>query len=337
MSKSKTIKSYILDHIQHHPHDIVAKTIEKFKLSRTAVLRHLKGLIEEGRVVKTGTTRDISYHLASSLDKSIKFRINAQLSEHKVYEEHLQAIRELLPKNVEDICHYGFTEIFNNAIDHSQGTSVLVTVKIENNQLSLVIQDDGIGIFKKLLDFYGLEDIRDSILQLSKGKLTTDPTNHTGEGLFFTSRTFDTIEIFANGYKYIKDNLVGDWSFLKDPQKMKGTRISMVIALDSTRDIVEVFKSYHDEDSLKFSTTEVIVALSQYKQDAFISRSQAKRVLFNLDKFEKIVLDFAGIRLCGQGFADEIFRVYQTAHPRTQIQYINANDDISFMIERSLS
>ena len=45
---------------------------------------------------------------------------------------------------------------------------------------------------------------------------------------------------------------------------------------------------------------------------------------------------FDKVRIVGQGFVDEIFHVYQDKHPQKEIKYINANDDVLFMINRSL-
>jgi hypothetical protein len=60
----------------------------------------------------------------------------------------------------------------------------------------IVIYDEGEGIFKKIQRELGLLDARHSVLEISKGKLTTDPDNHTGEGVFFSSRMFDDFACF---------------------------------------------------------------------------------------------------------------------------------------------
>src|SRR6202012_1695126 len=66
----------------------------------------------------------------------------------------------------------------------------------------MVISDNGIGIFKKIQTELGLLDERHAILELSKGKLTTDPSRHTGEGIFFTSRMFDSFDILSGGVSF---------------------------------------------------------------------------------------------------------------------------------------
>ena len=81
----------------------------------------------------------------------------------------------------------------------------------------------------------------------------------------------------------------------------------------------------------------MLVTLSLFKHDTFVSRSQAKRILYNLDKFQRVVLDFTDVRMVGQGFVDEVFRVYQNQHPHMSIRYSNANPDVEFMIKRSIA
>ncbi|MBU1862219.1 MAG: STAS-like domain-containing protein [Candidatus Omnitrophica bacterium] len=66
-----------------------------------------------------------------------------------------------------------------------------------------------------------------------------------------------------------------------------------------------------------------------------MARSQARRILFGLDQFKCIVLDFKDVAGIGQGFADEIFRVFQNAHPDISFEVVNANESVQFMIARS--
>ena len=67
----------------------------------------------------------------------------------------------------------------------------------------------------------------------------------------------------------------------------------------------------------------------------FISRSQAKRILLNLDSFKKIILDFKGVETVGQGFADEVFRVFQNQHPEIEIIPQNMHENVEFMVKRA--
>jgi hypothetical protein len=65
----------------------------------------------------------------------------------------------------------------------------------------------------------------------------------------------------------------------------------------------------------------------------FVSRSEAKRLLANLEKFRAIVLDFRDVKSVGQGFADEVFRVFARSHPGIAMVTENTNPVIDAMIE----
>jgi hypothetical protein len=336
MKPMNEIKSYILKHVKQHPQDIVAVAAKHFNVTRTTIHRHLTALLLQNKLFKSGNTKQVKYFLPATLTYEKNYKISSSLSEFLILDQDFSFIANTLPQNIEDIFSYGFTEIFNNAIDHSHGTNIFVKAEWVKDSVVLTIADNGIGIFQYVYDHFHLDDIRESILQLSKGKITTDPANHTGEGLFFTSRAFDTFEIYANGLYYMRNNTEQDWSFRTWIGKTKGTTIKMTINKNATLLLKELFELYQDEDSLAFNKTEIIIKLAQFEEETLISRSQAKRITFNLEKFNRVVLDFRGIRLVGQGFVDQLFRVYATAHPKTTIEYINANEDVEFMIRRGI-
>ncbi|MCH7499670.1 MAG: DUF4325 domain-containing protein [Nitrospinae bacterium] len=325
--------------IPDHPRDIVPLTARQFKVTPTTVHRHLNKLLMQGEVIKTGKTRGASYYLNSSLRKELTFPIKPGLEEHQVWMDFFHDAFSILPENVYSICNYAFGEMFNNAIDHSQGKTIAVTSKIIVDLVEIRIFDDGIGIFKKVKDALGLENERASILELTKGKFTTDPDNHTGEGIFFTSRAVDMFVIASSDLGFIKDNLEDDW-FIETPDKpVKGTGIALQIHLNSNKRLEEIFRQYStlDEEGIqKFDKTHIVVELSKLDQDRYVSRSQAKRILIGLEKFNHIVLDFRNIKTVGQGFVDEVFRIFQKKYPVTKIEYTNANEDVRFMIERGL-
>ena len=139
---------------------------------------------------------------------------------------------------------------------------------------------------------------------------------------------------------YRKDNVVEDWYIEKvKNSKFSGTGLAMEIALDSERKMQEVYSEYQQEGSdgiEKFDKTHILVQLSMLGDERYVSRSQARRICLGLEKFKHVVLDFKNISTVGQGFVDEVFRVFQSKHPRIKITYTNANDDVQFMIERSL-
>lgn len=336
-SRAEKIRAFLLSHIPQHPSNIVAIAAEKFAVSRTTVLRHLDTLQRTDLVVKTGTTKQATYALVSQTSrKSFTFPIVKSLSESDVWYKHFEPEFKKLPKEAHTIAQYSFTEMFNNAIDHSGGNRIIVKTKWHSDHLEIVIGDTGIGVFQKIKEAMGFEDPRESVLHLTKGKFTTDPSNHSGEGIFFTSRAVDQFVLIANGLCYVRDNETGDW-FLQSKPNGRGTFVHLKLNFNPVKTLTEVFASYQDPESFEFNKTHIVVQLSKLKEERLISRSQAKRITLGLERFHHVILDFKGVEVVGQGFVDEIFRVFQSSHPNIKIDAINTNADVEFMIKRGIA
>ncbi|MDB6160486.1 MAG: histidine kinase [Gammaproteobacteria bacterium] len=201
----------------------------------------------------------------------------------------------------------------------------------------MIVADDGVGIFRKLQSRLGLLDERHAILELSKGKLTTDPARHTGERIFFTSRMFDTFDILSGGVSFSHtDGEANDW-IRDNPQYQNGTTVWMRLESQTSRTTKKVFDEYVSGEDYDFSRTVVPVVLAQYVGDPLIARSQAKRVLARVDLFRTVVFDFSEIDSIGQAFADEIFRVFAQSHPEIELNFIHANASVRKMIARARS
>jgi anti-sigma regulatory factor (Ser/Thr protein kinase) len=241
-----------------------------------------------------------------------------------------------LPENVVEIWNYGFTEMLNNAIDHSEATEVVVYARKTATSSEAWIVDNGVGIFKKIQHALSLLDERHAVLELSKGKLTTDPSRHTGEGIFFTSRMFDEFVIMSSGTHFSHQHgQEEDW-ILERPVPTTGTAVLMGLNNHTARTLNKIFNEYTSGE-IGFTKTVVPVRLAQYGNDKLVSRSQAKRLLDRVDRFKTVLIDFKEVSSIGQAFADEIFRVFRNSHPGIDLYAINTNSGIQDMITRAQS
>jgi len=241
-----------------------------------------------------------------------------------------------LPDNVVDIWSYCFTEMFNNAIDHSSGKRVMVVIAKTAVTTQIHIYDDGEGIFKKIQRELNLLDESHAVLELSKGKLTTDPLRHTGEGIFFSSRMVDDYKILS-GKTFFSHDHTNDDDWIMERQKLQtGTSVFMKIKNNTSRTLKKVFDQFTSEETYSFNKTIIPVRLVQYEDELLVSRSQAKRLLSRVDRFKTVILDFDGIKEIGQAFADEIFRVFSSKNKEIQLVHVNANKDVEQMIVRAL-
>ena len=105
------------------------------------------------------------------------------------------------------------------------------------------------------------------------------------------------------------------------------------IAQDASRSLVAVFEEF--TDGFEFARTRPAVKLFELGTE-FVSRSEAKRLGAGLERFAEVELDFHGVDLVGQGFVDELFRVWANEHPGTRLIPVRANPAIEFMIRRGL-
>jgi hypothetical protein len=223
--------------------------------------------------------------------------------------------------------------MFNNAIDHSEGSSITVHIRKTAATTEMMVSDNGVGIFKKIQREKGLLDERHALLELAKGKLTTDPKRHSGEGIFFTSRMFDEFQILSAG-TYFSHKLgdPDDWLSQRMHPEDAGTAVLMTLQNHTARTTRKIFDQYTSGDEVGFTKTVVPVRLAQYGEDLLISRSQAKRVLARVELFKSVLFDFKEVTSIGQAFADEVFRVFANEHPDIEIHAINANSAVKRMI-----
>ena len=61
---------------------------------------------------------------------------------------------------------YSFTEMFNNAIEHSESEKISCYVECNYIETTILIMDYGVGIFKKIQDYFGYNSIDDAINEL---------------------------------------------------------------------------------------------------------------------------------------------------------------------------
>jgi anti-sigma regulatory factor (Ser/Thr protein kinase) len=235
-----------------------------------------------------------------------------------------------IPENVFQVCQYGFAEMVNNVIEHSGSERFQVVSTDSDSAIGFTIIDQGVGIFNKIKNDLRLDDPRHAILELAKGKYTSDPQSHSGEGIFFTSRIFDYFAIFSEGLSFWGNNNYGSPA---GHDGAKGTHIVMKIRKDSPVSLSAIFNEYADPDKQPgFYKTIIPVRLLKYGGHDLMSRSQAKRLTTRFERFLEVILDFSGITFIGQGFADEVFRVFANAHPAVHLTPVNCAEDVQRMI-----
>jgi anti-sigma regulatory factor (Ser/Thr protein kinase) len=260
------------------------------------------------------------------------FTLEPGLEEDLVWSATVLPLLEGLPANDIDIWQYCVTEMVNNVIDHSDGSRLALVVRRRPLNTLVQVLDDGIGIFRKIKAAFNLEDETQAILELAKGKLTTDPDRHSGQGIFFASRMLDEFTILSRGAYFSHKAARRDDLILDIDDLDSSTMVTMALENNTDRSLKDVFDQYSSGDNYDFSKTVVPLRLARFGEEKLISRSQAKRALARVERFTAVVFDFAGIETIGQAFADEIFRVWARAHEDVKCLVIDASPAVRKMI-----
>lgn len=317
-----------------HPRDLTRHFVERLGISRVAINKHVQRLETEGWIARSGPSTHPVFSLGYKRRVSKSYEIEG-LEEDRVWAKDFSPYFDL-PQNVRNIVIFGFTEMLNNAIDHSEGREVFVWVDQNEKDIFIIISDDGVGIFAKIATELNLPDMRQALFELSKGKFTTAPSRHSGEGVFFTSRMFDSFEISANNLRFNHhDNFPKDTLREAKGAFPEGTTVLMKIAVDSERKPSDIYAQFTSSpEDFDFSKTVVPMKLATLGDEQLVSRSQAKRLIARFDRFKTVILDFGGVQEIGQAFADELFRVYGGSHPDVELLTTNMTEQVKQMWQR---
>lgn len=340
--KADQIRVALLQAIQDRPNTNPSGLIQKmFQVSRETVRVHLQSLIDHEMVVEEGygkgrryrpgprfvLAEDISHH--SLVTQALK-----QQGEDQVFQKLMLPFlnKHALPKDIKRV-QYAATEVLNNIIDHSKSDKAVIRFSHMKDTLNLVIEDDGLGVFATIKKHFSLENFYEAVGELAKGKRTTDPEHHAGEGLFFSARMADWFSIEANGIRYTYIEPKDDWS-MGPSQQITGSKITFRFDLTSKKTTESVFDSFTQNYQFEEKSPRLVSPyIIHLPKGDFPSRSQAKKILAGAEQFTSIVIDFENVETIGQGFADEVFRVFQNQHPNITIETRHENEFILRMIQ----
>lgn len=303
------------------------------EVTRQTAHRYLRQLVAEGHLVAEGAGRGARYRRPDAVDVR-RFR-TAGLDEDRVWAEMSGAVSTIASLNpkARAVLHYALTELVNNAIEHSGAPEVEIAISRRGKAIELAVRDEGVGVFEHLRQRLELASELEALQELSKGKTTTMPERHTGEGIFFTSKAANRFELESGSLRWVVDNSRNDMAVGSVDPAARGTTARVEVDPGHAGDLTEVFAEYTRD--FEFAMTRTVIRLFAIGTE-FVSRSQAKRLVHGFERFREVVLDFAGVDLVGQGFADEVFRVWARQHPEVTLIPIDMSEAVAFMVERAI-
>lgn len=302
-------------------------------VTRQTAHRYLRQLVAEGHLVAEGAGRGARYRRPDLVDVR-RFR-TAGLDEDRVWADMSGPVSTIasLGSAARAVLHYALTELVNNAVEHSGARDVEIAISRKGEAIELAVRDEGVGVFEHLRQRLGLASELEALQELSKGKTTTMPERHSGEGLFFTSKAANRFELESGGLRWVVDNRRDDMAVAAIDPPLRGTTARVELDPHGTRELTEVFAEYTRD--FEFARTRTVIRLFAIGT-TFMSRSEARRLVSGLERFREVVLDFGGVELVGQGFADEVFRVWARQHPEVALVPIAMSPPVAFMVERAI-
>ena len=382
------IVKFVIDSIETHPNDLVTFVTQHFEISRPTTTRLINGMLQDGSITRANYNKgkNPGYKLATKqFTYSYSLVGEQKLQEDRIYYSDIMPHLLGTPSNVQQILEYSAAEMINNAIDHSEGKVLYVLLEANVKKICMMISDDGVGIFNKIQRDLDLQTPQQSILELCKGKYTSDPQAHTGEGIFFTSRMVDNFNILSYGlffsghdgsdfipkrserkgtntlvplpsecrerkvqypapqggtearspgYRTCPEELASFIIEHASGDGARGTTVFLEVNLDTKKSAKEVFDKFANPDvEPGFFRTCIPVRLMNIEGGQLLSRSQGKRMMARVERFVDVILDFNGVEMIGQAFADEVFRVFQSLHKEVRIRSINTNESVANMIK----
>ena len=333
VNNKEQIKQYLLKLIANGSASYAGKTAETFGIARSTVYNYIGELRNDGVL-----EADAAGHLRLTEKEYVFDYRNSALTEDRVFERDIKALITDFPKNVQSVWQYAFTEMMNNAIEHSAAQTIRVTVRVGGYDTAVTISDDGIGIFRNIRDYWLREKKEELTLHecaslLFAGKLTTAREMHSGEGIFFTSHLMDSFYILSDDVVFSRDNF--DDFILTGLGEGHGTTVRMTLHNASKKTVNEVFDRFSDIEH-GFYRTHIPIA-HIFPGGSPVSRSEARRLGEMIADFGRITLDFTDVPEIGQAFTHELFVVWQKRHPDTVLDVVNADKAVGFMIGRVLN
>lgn len=338
--KRELIKRYMLEKIRLDDVDFIQKTTYNFQISVTTVKRYIQECLQKN-IIFADASAKCGYRLTKE-EHCFQYAIKDGLDEDDIYYGDISPLLQNVSDESKRIWRYAFMEMMNNAIEHSGCEIIYCRVVADELYTEITITDDGVGIFKNVQNYLAQQlgrkaTYQDALTELYKGKLTTAQQNHSGEGIFFSSKALDEFAIWSDNTvyvhrvleraKFIQDHLMAYYTRLKHI----GTAVMMKLENRTSRVLREVFDMYSTIDDGFVKTRIPIKEVCQEGEP--IARSQARKIIYRLEQFQTVELDFDGVDFMGQGFADEVFRVFKTRYPEIQIIALNACPDILRMIK----
>ncbi len=240
--QTREIRQRLLECIFWDTQGPAMNVASEYDISRQGAHLHLGELEREGVVVGKGQTRLRRYFLAEMEHAGQKYKLDGSLSAEQIWQRVLNGPTLGFGPQAHELLHYACAAAIANAIDHSGGTVVTIALVRTAAAVHITIQDDGVGVFRKISDVARLHGPYEAAVKLADNPFTTDPAHHKGEGLYFAARICDRYEICNGTVRIARSSRDTRMRVETIAEPVTGTRVGIELLLPAKRTLKEVMR-----------------------------------------------------------------------------------------------
>ena len=214
-----------------------------------------------------------------------------------------------------------------NCWRHSEGRQASCQVSRVDDSIVITVQDDGLGIFERVMQEYRCLSKVEAIGELLKGARVFTSSPSAGLARLVWSVDFATIE--ANQLRLSLMGRSRDWAISEGRSVRPGTSIALEIREDLLDGLERSIQSIVPPLGRVFLP---VAAFQQKASGRILDRRDAKRLLRGVARHPELIVDFRFVETVAHSFVEYLFVDFRAMHPQSSLVPINLNSSIRSMI-----
>lgn len=235
-SRTRTIQSFIIEHVDDDPKGIARRVAQAYGISRQAANRHLDSLVDAGVLDQAGQTRARAYMLRRMAALSRELRVTPVLNPGRVWDDHVMPLLAGDRAMLRETCRGFFTEVIDNAIAHAGASWISFDLITTAREINLSVRDDGRGLFNSLADKLRASSPH-AAAEVFVEHARARSSNGAGATLILLARGLDAFSIASFGAACEFDGASDTWSMVPSDVD-SGTRVTCRLQRTTPREHV---------------------------------------------------------------------------------------------------
>ena len=214
-------KAWVFGAVTLHAHDLVKAFAQRFQTDKTTALAILDELALAGVITRGGSESRPEFAPASNLTLMHSYSLPLHGAERIWLQDFEPYLKQGLTESQFQLIHEGFDAVAENASHYSHGSTLHIIVERSLNNIELIFQDNGVGIFQKMSQTC-------PGFNTATGVLNAYITSHRNCSLNRLAPQFDYVQIEANGMCFPEQ---ADQDSLED-MFAQGTTVLLALTLN---------------------------------------------------------------------------------------------------------